>query len=99
MVIPILDIVFWHGNLPQCGARDQHGHSSWHVIGQVVVGILGDRYGRKRMYGALLIVMIVGCVPLAALDRGPAENINVLAWVISWRCCLGLAPGGDYPLT
>ena len=68
------------------------------LIGQVVVGILGDRFGRKKIYGALLLTMIAGTIPIAILGRGTDNDVNFLAWMVSWRILMGLGMGGDYPL-
>jgi PHS family inorganic phosphate transporter-like MFS transporter len=99
MVLPIISIVYWNGNIPpNVELAINMATLVGVMIGQVVVGIMADRYGRKKMFGALLLIMIAGTVPLALLSRGTANNINFLSWMISWRLLTGIGIGGDFPL-
>ncbi|OCK85454.1 MFS general substrate transporter [Lepidopterella palustris CBS 459.81] len=100
MITPMLGIVFWNGKMPQRDATSI-GLATLvgMLIGQVAVGILGDRYGRKKMYGVLLIIMIVTTVSLALCSRGALNSVNILGWIISWRLLMGAAIGGDYVLS
>ena len=99
MILPIINQIYWDGKMPTSAALAINMSTLvGTLIGQVVVGILGDMFGRKKMYGALLIIMIVGTLPLAILSRGPANDVNMLGWMISWRTLMGIGIGGDYPL-
>ncbi|KIY98746.1 Inorganic phosphate transporter 1-6 [Monoraphidium neglectum] len=67
------------------------------LVGQVVFGLLGDKFGRKAPYGWTLIIMIVTTVGCAAGTWGtPATFMGVFAM---WRFLLGIGIGGDYPLS
>ena len=61
------------------------------IIGQLLFGLLGDYWGRKRIYGVEAVLMVVGAL-LSAL----APNIY---WLIVFRGILGLGIGGDYPVS
>ncbi|KAJ3291531.1 hypothetical protein HK104_005994 [Borealophlyctis nickersoniae] len=66
------------------------------LIGQLGFGYLGDKLGRKRMYGVELIIMIVstiGCTFAATMQRG----FDILTVLGIWRFFLGIGIGGDYP--
>ncbi|XP_018860630.1 probable inorganic phosphate transporter 1-9 isoform X2 [Juglans regia] len=67
------------------------------AIGQVVFGWLGDRVGRRRVYGIALMIMVLssfGCGFSFCKERG-----CVLASLGLFRFALGLGIGGDYPLS
>ncbi|KAI0475426.1 H+ symporter [Xylariaceae sp. FL0804] len=67
------------------------------VIGQVLFGWLADRYGRRRMYGlelALIVVSTLGCSLVAA-----SESVSVTGLMTFWRVMMGIGIGGDYPLS
>ncbi|KAJ4753086.1 phosphate transporter 1 [Rhynchospora pubera] len=67
------------------------------VIGQLVFGALGDRVGRRRVYGYSLILMIfssVGCGFSICRTR-----TCVLTSLCFFRFLLGIGIGGDYPLS
>ncbi|PVU75997.1 MFS transporter [Sulfolobus islandicus] len=61
------------------------------VIGQLVFGFLGDKIGRKAIYGFEAMLMAVG-----ALLSAISPNIY---WLIIFRSIMGLGIGGDYPIS
>ncbi len=63
------------------------------IIGMLLFGVLADRYGRKKMYGFELLIVIVATVGLALCSKGAANSVNILAWVISWRLLMGIGIG------
>ncbi|OAY70713.1 putative inorganic phosphate transporter 1-10 [Ananas comosus] len=67
------------------------------VIGQLVFGALGDRVGRRRVYGLCLLLMVFssfGCGFSICRTRG-----CVLGSLCFFRFLLGIGIGGDYPLS
>jgi MFS transporter, PHS family, inorganic phosphate transporter len=99
MIVPMISIVYWNGEIsPSAELSINMATLVGTLIGQVVFGVLGDRHGRKEMYGHLLILIIVGTVGLSLVSRGIANSVNVLGWVVSWRILMGVGIGGDYPL-
>lgn len=67
------------------------------LVGQVVFGLLGDRGGRKRVYGWTLWLMIAASVLNAATTWG-SQKAFIIQFCI-WRFVLGVGIGGDYPLS
>ncbi|KAF8044110.1 hypothetical protein BT93_A2175 [Corymbia citriodora subsp. variegata] len=67
------------------------------LMGQLVFGYLGDKLGRKRVYGVTLILMAV-CAICSGLSFGstPKAVITTLCFFRFW---LGFGIGGDYPLS
>jgi MFS family permease len=59
------------------------------AIGAVAFGHLGDRFGRRRVYGLEAVLMIIG-----ALISAVAPNFTIL---LIGRLILGIGIGGDYP--
>ena len=96
----MLKIVYWQNSLP---AHQQTAINLatlvGTIIGQLAFGILADRYGRKRMYGYELIIVIVATVGLALCSKGAQSSVNILAWIISWRLLMGIGIGADHPLS
>ncbi|RCV21455.1 hypothetical protein SETIT_4G140700v2 [Setaria italica] len=67
------------------------------VAGNLLFGALGDRAGRRRVYGASLLLMVVSSV-------GSGFSVCrtrrcALASLCLFRFLLGVAIGGDYPLS
>ncbi|KAJ1693880.1 hypothetical protein LUZ63_010578 [Rhynchospora breviuscula] len=67
------------------------------LAGQLFFGWLGDRLGRKSVYGFTLILMIV-CSLASGLSFGH-EPKGVIATLCFFRFWLGFGVGGDYPLS
>ncbi|KAK3417320.1 hypothetical protein EUGRSUZ_H03068 [Eucalyptus grandis] len=65
--------------------------------GQLFFGWLGDKLGRKRVYGVTLAIMVV-CSIASGLSLGK-ERKAVMATLCFFRFWLGFGIGGDYPLS
>ncbi|KAJ1298905.1 hypothetical protein BS78_01G489600 [Paspalum vaginatum] len=67
------------------------------LSGQLFFGWLGDRVGRKSVYGMTLLTMIACSLASGlSLGRSPA---CVMATLCFFRFWLGFGIGGDYPLS
>ncbi|GJV63459.1 inorganic phosphate transporter 1-4-like protein [Tanacetum coccineum] len=67
------------------------------LCGQLFFGWLGDKMGRKKVYGMTLAVMVV-CSFASGLSFGN-EAKGVMATLCFFRFWLGFGIGGDYPLS
>jgi PHS family inorganic phosphate transporter-like MFS transporter len=67
------------------------------LVGQLFFGWLGDKLGRKQVYGMTLMIM-VGCSLASGLSFGKSAN-GVIATLCFFRFWLGFGIGGDYPLS
>ena len=67
------------------------------LSGQLVFGWLGDKLGRKKVYGMTLILM-ASCAICSGLSFG-STNKAVIGTLCFFRFWLGFGIGGDYPLS
>uniref|UniRef100_A0A0W0F328 Major facilitator superfamily (MFS) profile domain-containing protein n=1 Tax=Moniliophthora roreri TaxID=221103 RepID=A0A0W0F328_MONRR len=65
------------------------------IFGALIFGWLGDKLGRRRMYGAELLIIVVATLGQAV--SGQAKAINIIGVLIMWRFLGGIGIGGDYP--
>jgi PHS family inorganic phosphate transporter-like MFS transporter len=61
------------------------------VLGQLAFGILGDKVGRKKVYGVEASLLAAGAF-LSAFSPN-------LLWLIIFRMIMGVGIGGDYPMS
>ncbi|XP_042503029.1 inorganic phosphate transporter 1-4-like isoform X2 [Macadamia integrifolia] len=67
------------------------------LAGQLFFGWLGDKMGRKRVYGVTLLLMVVSSIA-SGLSFGSTAK-GVMATLCFFRFWLGFGIGGDYPLS
>ncbi|KAL9682938.1 hypothetical protein QQ045_014750 [Rhodiola kirilowii] len=67
------------------------------LTGQLFFGWLGDKLGRKKVYGMTLMCMVI-CSIASGLSMGSTPK-SVLATLCFFRFWLGFGIGGDYPLS
>ncbi|KAH6834655.1 phosphate transporter 1 [Perilla frutescens var. hirtella] len=67
------------------------------LTGQLFFGWLGDKLGRKNVYGMTLMIMVI-CSIASGLSFGK-EPKAVMATLCFFRFWLGFGIGGDYPLS
>lgn len=68
------------------------------VVGQLLFAVLVDIFGRKKIYGIELIILIIGAIGSAVLSF-PINNISIIVILIFWRFILGVGVGGDYSVS
>ncbi|KAJ9139796.1 hypothetical protein P3X46_030495 [Hevea brasiliensis] len=67
------------------------------LSGQLVFGWLGDKLGRKKVYGITLILMVT-CAIFSGISFGSTAK-SVIGCLCFFRFWLGFGIGGDYPLS
>eukprot|EP00249_Psilotum_nudum_P018478 c26824_g2_i1 orf=1-1521(-) len=67
------------------------------LTGQLFFGWLGDKLGRKKVYGITLLLMIL-CSIASGLSFGSTAK-SVIVTLCFFRFWLGFGIGGDYPLS
>ncbi|KAL0452438.1 UNVERIFIED_CONTAM: Inorganic phosphate transporter 1-11 [Sesamum latifolium] len=67
------------------------------LTGQLVFGYLGDKLGRKKVYGVTLILMAF-CAICSGLSFGYSPKA-IMGTLCFFRFWLGFGIGGDYPLS
>ncbi|KAG8370431.1 hypothetical protein BUALT_Bualt14G0116100 [Buddleja alternifolia] len=67
------------------------------LAGQLFFGWLGDKLGRKKVYGMTLMLMVI-CSVASGLSFSDKPK-SVMATLCFFRFWLGFGIGGDYPLS
>ncbi|QCD97739.1 inorganic phosphate transporter 1-4-like [Vigna unguiculata] len=105
LVTKLLGRIYYHvdgaakpGSLPPNVAAAVNGVAFCGTLsGQLFFGWLGDKMGRKRVYGMTLMMMVI-CSVASGLSFGHSAK-TVMATLCFFRFWLGFGIGGDYPLS
>ncbi|KAK6255230.1 hypothetical protein QUC31_016894 [Theobroma cacao] len=105
LITKLLGRIYYHvegaqkpGTLPPNVAAAVNGVAFCGTLaGQLFFGWLGDKLGRKRVYGLTLMLMVV-CSIASGLSFGDSPK-GVVATLCFFRFWLGFGIGGDYPLS
>ncbi|XP_027350116.1 inorganic phosphate transporter 1-4-like [Abrus precatorius] len=105
LVTKLLGRIYYHvdgspkpGSLPPNVAAAVNGVAFCGTLsGQLFFGWLGDKMGRKKVYGMTLMMMVI-CSIGSGLSFGHSPK-SVMATLCFFRFWLGFGIGGDYPLS
>ncbi|GLU03637.1 hypothetical protein SLE2022_208260 [Rubroshorea leprosula] len=105
LVTKLLGRVYYHvegaakpGTLPPNVSAAVNGVAFCGTLaGQLFFGWLGDKLGRKKVYGMTLLMMVI-CSIASGLSFGSSSK-SVMATLCFFRFWLGFGIGGDYPLS
>ena len=82
----MLSVIYWEDEFP---TRYQLGLNTatliGSMIGQIVFGMLADRYGRRKMYGLELIITITASLGFATASTGLNSSMSLIGLLIWWR--------------
>ncbi|KAK6937782.1 Major facilitator, sugar transporter-like [Dillenia turbinata] len=105
LVTKLLGRIYYHvdgaekpGSLPPGVSAAVNGVAFCGTLaGQLFFGWLGDKLGRKKVYGMTLLLMVI-CSIASGLSFGHTPS-SVMATLCFFRFWLGFGIGGDYPLS
>ena len=105
LVTKLLGRLYYHvdgaskpGTLPPNVSAAVNGVALFGTLaGQLFFGWLGDKMGRKRVYGMTLMLMVI-CSVASGLSFGSSPKA-VMSTLCFFRFWLGFGIGGDYPLS
>lgn len=100
MALPMISYVYWRDDISSLRlAGINIATLGGTLLGQVTFGFLADKNGRKKMYGVELVLLITATLGVVMSSTGVDGSMNVFAWLIWWRICVGIGVGADYPLS
>ncbi|KAJ1730904.1 hypothetical protein LPJ72_004235 [Coemansia sp. Benny D160-2] len=67
------------------------------LLGQLILGRLGDRFGRTGVFSMGAILVIISTVG-ASFSNDAVRGFNVFVFLFIWLVLVGIGVGGDYPL-
>ncbi|KAL5860068.1 hypothetical protein ACOSQ4_001364 [Xanthoceras sorbifolium] len=105
LVTKLLGRIYYHvdgadkpGTLPPSVSAAVNGVAFVGTLsGQLFFGWLGDKMGRKKVYGMTLMLMVL-CSVASGLSFGNSPK-GVMTTLCFFRFWLGFGIGGDYPLS
>jgi MFS transporter, PHS family, inorganic phosphate transporter len=97
-ILPILSWLYWPGNTAKDLLLKELSLVGL-VTGQVLLGYLADRYGRKRVGGLCLVITIFSILGFVQSSSGNENSMSVLGWLCTWRLLLSFGIGAQYPLS
>lgn len=100
IALPMITYVYWNKSGPtHVGVSINIATLAGTLLGQVFFGVLADKYGRKRMYGIELVVLIGATLGVVMCSNGEHNSMSIFSWLIWWRLVVGFGVGADYPLS
>ncbi|KAF9105291.1 Inorganic phosphate transporter pho84 [Mortierella sp. AM989] len=103
LIVPMLGYVYYKesgGHIPAGTEGALKGMASFGtLVGQLVFGYLGDAYGRQKIYGMELMIIILGTFCCAMAGSTANNGASVIQYLTFWRFVLGVGIGGDYPMS
>jgi PHS family inorganic phosphate transporter-like MFS transporter len=99
LVVPMISYAYFDGKIPKLDeTMIKAAAVIGTLLGQIGFGILGDKFGRKSVYGISLALMLLGAI-LSAMSSSTVHGMNITVMLGIWRFILGIGIGGDYPLS
>ncbi|KAJ5681978.1 uncharacterized protein N7477_001918 [Penicillium maclennaniae] len=100
MALPMISYVYWRDEVSSLRLTCINiATLAGTLLGMIMFGFLADKYGRKKMYGAELVLLITATLGVVMSSQGKDDSMNIYAWLIWWRICVGIGVGADYPLS
>jgi len=67
------------------------------LIGQILFGFLADMYGRRKIYGLELLLVISATLGVAMSATGAEGSMDIMGWLLLWRTMMGIGAASHPP--
>jgi PHS family inorganic phosphate transporter-like MFS transporter len=94
VILPSLAFVFWPNDRGTWREDLINGLTLLGaVVGMILFGYLADRFGRTRLYGIELAIVIFSTIGIASSNTGVGHDMSILGWLSAWRFVMGIGIG------
>lgn len=59
------------------------------IVGQLLFGFLADKFGRQKLYGIELIIVIFTTIGVTQSSNGEG-SMDIMKWLCAWRFLMGI---------
>ena len=99
-ILPMISVVYWENELPaRYRLRLNLTTLLGSMLGQVSLGYLADRLGRRKVYGLELTFTIMASLRMAISSPGVFNSMSLIGLLIWWRVVMGIGVGSGCPLS
>lgn len=86
IALPMLAFVYWPEEISSIRLTHINlATLTGTMFGQLIFGIMADKWGRKKMYGIELLLLIGSSLGVVMSSAGVENSMNVFAWLVFWR--------------
>lgn len=88
----IIELVYYYPNRMHDGAETglRIAILLGAMVGQLGAGFLADIYGRRRVYGWELLILLGATWGVTMASRGEGDSMSVYSWRFAWRFFMGI---------
>ena len=101
VILPALAYVYWGDDIS--GDHESAINAltlAGSILGQLLFGYLADKYGRTKLYGFELIIVIFSTIGVTQSSAGwGGKSMDITASLYCWRFLMGIGIGAEYPLS
>lgn len=92
VILPSLAFVYWTKDTATDHETNINAITlTGSLLGQLIFGYLSDRFGRRKLYGLELIIVIFGTLGLVQCSAGYSNaSMSVLGLIMLWRFFVGI---------
>ena len=102
VILPCLAFVYWDTHSPDRQITMNALTLAGSAVGQILFGFLADKYGRQRLYGVELVIVIFSTIGLAQSSTGVVDmttgqsSMDISGWLMAWRFVMGIGIGQSH---
>ncbi len=60
------------------------------IFGQLLFGFFADVFGRRKLYGVELFVLLAAILGITMSSSGASHSMDIFGWLFWWRFFMGI---------
>ena len=100
VIVPSLAFIYWNNDTTGNHEATINAITlTGSLLGQLLFGFLADKYGRRKLMGLELVVIICGTLGLTMCSSGYNGSMDILRWIIFYRFLVSIGAGAEHPIS